>query len=46
MSRGTFSMNTGHAVSHQPQLVQAHTVYAFSALPMIYGSGSFTPLGP
>ena len=29
MSRGTFSMNTGHARSHQPHVVQAHTVSAF-----------------
>ena len=43
MSRGTFSMNTGQARSHQPQVVQAHTVSAFSALPMIGGSSASVP---
>jgi len=43
MSLGTFSMNTGQARSHQPQVVQAQTVSAFRALPMIDGSSVLAP---
>ena len=39
MRRGTFSMKTGQAVSHQPQVVQAHTVSGFKMPPSSATSG-------
>ena len=46
MRRGTFSMNTGQAVSHQPQVVQAHTVSGFSTPPSAATSGGISVSSP